>query len=73
MLGKTIPTDYAYTLYAALSWIVLKFHDKDSPLRFAPITGRATPDGFLHLIEHSCLRVRLPNDAIQVAFPLAGK
>ena len=41
--------------------------------RFAPITGRATPDGLLHITEHSCLRVRLPDDAVQVALPLAGK
>ena len=72
-LGKTLPTDHAYALYAALSRVVPKFHDKDSPLRFAPITGRATPDGFLHITEHSCLRVRLPNDAVPVALPLAGK
>ena len=72
-LGKTLPTDHAYALYAALSGIVPKFHDKDSPLRFAPITGRATPDGLLHITEHSCLRVRLPDDAVQVALPLAGK
>ena len=29
-LGKTLPTDHAYALYAALSGIVPKFHDKDS-------------------------------------------
>ena len=72
-LGNTLPTDHAYPLYAALSGVVPKFHDKDSPLRFAPITGRATPDGLLHITEHSCLRVRLPDDAVQVALPLAGK
>ena len=71
--GKTLPTDHAYTLYAALSGVVPEFHDKDSPLRFAPITGRATPDGLLHVTEHSCLRVRMPDDAVQVALPLAGK
>ena len=72
-LGTTLPTDHAYALYAALSGVVPKFHDKNSPLRFAPITGRATPDGLLHITEHSCLRVRLPDDAVQVALPLAGK
>ncbi|MEO8679981.1 MAG: type I-MYXAN CRISPR-associated protein Cas6/Cmx6 [Vicinamibacterales bacterium] len=72
-LGKALPTDHAYALYAALSGVVSQFHDETSPLRFAPITGRATPDGLLRLTEHSCLRVRLPADMVQVALPLAGK
>jgi CRISPR-associated protein Cas6 len=42
-------------------------------MRFAPITGQATPNGRLHLTEHSCLRVRVPDDAVRLALPLAGK
>ena len=72
-LGKALPTDHAYALYATLSGVVPTFHDKDSPLRFAPITGRATPDGLLHLTERSCLRVRLPDDLVHMALPLAGR
>lgn len=71
--GKALPTDHAYALYAALSRVVVSFHDAGSPLRFAPITGSPTPDGLLHLTEHSCLRVRLPDDAVRLALPLAGK
>ncbi len=71
--GSALPTDHAYSLYAVLSGIVPRFHDEDSPLRFAPITGHATPDGLLHITEHSCLCVRLPDDAVQLALPLAGK
>ena len=37
--GSDLPTDHAYPLYAALSEVVHRFHDDDSPLRFAPITG----------------------------------
>ena len=72
-LGTSLPTDHAYALYAALSSVVPGFHDEDLPLRFAPITGRATPDGLLHITKHSCLRVRLPDDSVRLALPLAGK
>ena len=71
--GTALPTDHAYVLYAALSTLVPRFHDIDSPLRFAPVTGHATPDGLLHLTQHSSLRVRLPDDAVRLALPLAGK
>jgi len=71
--GTALPTDHAYSLYAALSGIVPEFHRDDSPLRFAPISGIGSPDGWLQLHEHSCLRVRLPDDAIHTALPLAGK
>ena len=71
--GTDLPTDHAYPLYAVLSGVVPRFHASDSPLRFAPITGMATPNGRLELGPHSCLRVRLPDDAIKLALPLAGK
>jgi len=71
--GTFLPTDHAYLLYAAMSGIVPQFHDKESKLRFAPITGRGIPDGHLHLTEHSSLRVRLPDDSVRLALPLAGK
>jgi CRISPR-associated protein Cas6 len=71
--GGTLPTDHAYPLYAALSGIVPQFHDESSPLRFAPITGIGIDDGKLELTEHSSLRVRLPDDSVRVALPLAGK
>ena len=71
--GHQLSTDHAYLLFAALSGIVPRFHAEDSPLRFAPVTGIATPNGRLELGPHSCLRVRLPDDAIKLALPLAGK
>lgn len=71
--GNSLATDHAYALYGALSGVVPRFHEDDSPLRFAPITGTATPDGRLHLTEQSCLRVRMPEETIRAALPLAGK
>lgn len=71
--GATLPTDHAYLLYAALSGVVPQFHEDDSALRFAPITGISTPDGQLQLGAESHLRIRLPQDAVRVALPLAGK
>ncbi len=71
--GTGLPTDHSYPLYGALSGFVPQFHADASPLRFGPITGIGTADGRLRLTEHSCLRVRLPDDSIRLALPLAGK
>ena len=71
--GTLLPTDHAYLLYAALSGVVPRFHAADTPLRFAPVTGVGVAGGRLRLTEHSVLRVRLPDDAVRVALPLAGK
>ena len=71
--GTVLPTDHAYLLYAALSGVVPRFHAADTPLRFAPVTGVGVADGQLRLTEHSVLRVRLPDDAVRLALPLAGK
>lgn len=71
--GTFLATDHSYPLYAALSGLIPKFHDAESPLRFAPITGMATENGHLQLGPHSCLRVRLSDDQIHHVLPLAGK
>jgi CRISPR-associated protein Cas6 len=71
--GTSVPTDHAYHLYAALSHVVPQFHDAAARLRFAPITGVAVPEGRLELGAHSQLTVRLPDDAVKFALPLAGK
>lgn len=72
-LGNTIPTDHAYPLYASLSRLVPAFHDPSAGLRFAPLNGAPGEPGRLRLNERSRLRVRLPDDAIRMALPLAGK
>ncbi len=71
--GTTITTDHAYPLYAALSTLVPAFHTDNCPLRFAPISGIGQPDGTLRFGPQSCLRVRLPDDQVRLALPLAGK
>jgi CRISPR-associated protein Cas6 len=71
--GDTIAIEHAYPLYAALSRLVPAFHDPNSRLRFAPISGLRGEPGRLRLTNRSCLRVRLPSDEIRVVLPLAGK
>jgi CRISPR-associated protein Cas6 len=71
--GSTIPTDHAYPLYAALSHLAPAFHDSGTEVRFAPLTGATGEAGRLRLNEWSHLRVRLPDEAIRTALPLAGK
>jgi CRISPR-associated protein Cas6 len=71
--GADLPIDHAYQLFAALSHTVPQFHDAAARVRFAPITGVAVPEGRLELNAHSHLVVRLPDDAIKLALPLAGK
>lgn len=71
--GDAIPTDHAYPLYAALSRLVPEFHDPTTKVRFAPLNGAPGEPGRLCLNERSHLRVRLPDDAIRIALPLAGK
>lgn len=71
--GTTLPTDHSYPLYSALSRIVKEFHETETAIRFAPVTGIATSDGQLQLGPNSSLRIRLPDDSIRLALPLAGK
>ena len=71
--GSLLPTDHNYPLYGALSGIVPRFHEADGRLRFAPITGDPDGEGHLRLHGGSYLRVRVPDDAVRAALPLAGK
>lgn len=72
-VGESVPVDHAYPLYAALSRLVPAFHDPAARIRFAPLSGLRGEPGRLRLTDRSCLRVRLPADAIPTALPLAGK
>jgi CRISPR-associated protein Cas6 len=73
VIGTTLPTDHAYQLYAALCGLLPVFHVDESPMRFACVTGEANPDGDLRLGDRSILRVRLADDAVKLALPLAGR
>jgi CRISPR-associated protein Cas6 len=71
--GTELWVDHAYPLFAALSHMVPEFHDPSFGLRFAPITGMHAGEGKLQLGASSYLRVRLADDQIKIALPLAGK
>jgi CRISPR-associated protein Cas6 len=73
VMGDTVPTDHAYPLYAALAGLVPAFHDPAARLRFAPLGGVPDAPGRLRLTDYSRLRIRLPEDQIRLALPLAGK
>jgi len=73
VIGESVPTDHAYALYAALSRSVPAFHQVDTRVRFAPLTGMAGEPGHLRLTDRSHLRVRLPADAIRTVLSLAGR
>lgn len=71
--GAELRSDHAYPLYAALSRLVPAFHGADSGVRFGPIGGATSAAGRLQLTAHSYLPVRLPQNAVKLALPLAGK
>jgi CRISPR-associated protein Cas6 len=70
--GGPVPTDHLYPLYAALSRVVPTAHDPAAGVRFAPFTGDPAGRGRLALTTRSRLRVRVPDDAVRLALPLAG-
>ena len=71
LLGRTIPVDHGYALYAALSRVVPELHDAQE-LGIQPVRGVYTGGGVLHLAPFSCLAIRLPQDQIRPVLKLAG-
>ena len=72
LLGRTIPVDHGYALYAALSRVVPELHDTQE-LGIQPVRGVYAGGGVLHLAPFSCLAIRLPQDQIRPVLKLAGK
>jgi CRISPR-associated protein Cas6 len=72
LLGRTIPVDHGYALYAALSRVVPELHDAQE-LGIQPVRGVYAGGGALHLAPFSCLTIRLPQDHIQPVLKLVGK
>lgn len=72
LLGRTIPVDHGYALYAALSRVVPELHDAQE-LGIQPVRGVYAGGGVLHLAPFSCLAIRLPQDQIRPVLKLAGK
>ncbi len=74
VLGSTLPTDYAYALYASLSHPLKELHAENNGIQIGPVFGRQLGDGQLQLDPRcSRLRLRLPAESIPMVLPLAGK
>jgi hypothetical protein len=74
VFGDTLPTDYGYALYSALSHQIRAFHDSSTSIAIGPISGQYIGAGQLQLDHRrSRLRLRLPTELIPVNLPLAGK
>jgi len=75
VLGEALPVDHAYGLYAALSRLIPALHNGQAPgLAIAPVAGTYAGGGLLSLSgQRSRLRLRLPDERIGLALPLAGK
>lgn len=72
VIGKRIPVDHGYALYAAISHILPHFHDDDTA-GLKLVRGRYVGDGLLDISPHSELVLRLPADRLAHYIPLAGK
>lgn len=72
VIGKHIPVDHGYALYAAITRILPHFHDDDSA-GLKLVRGRYMGDGLLDISPRSELVLRLPVDRIASYLPLAGK
>ena len=72
LLGRTIPVDHGYALYAALSRVVPELHDAQE-VGIPPVRGVYAGGGVLHLAPFSRLTIRLPHDQIRSVLKLAGK
>lgn len=69
--GSTIPIDYGYALFGALSRVVPAIHG-DRRIGVHPIRGIKRERGRLSLVPQSKLRLRMPSEEIGAYLPLAG-
>jgi CRISPR-associated protein Cas6 len=69
--GTSIPLDYGYALFGAISRIVPAIHG-DRRIGVHPIRGIKTGPGRLSLVPQSRLRLRLPSEEIGMYLPVAG-
>jgi CRISPR-associated protein Cas6 len=70
--GSTIPLDYGYALFAALSRVVPALHG-DRRVGVHPIRGVRLRPRALTLVPQSRLRLRLPSEEVATYLALAGK
>lgn len=71
LIGTTIPLDYGYGLFGALSRIVPQIHG-DRRVGVHPIRGIRMQPRRLTLVPQSRLRLRLPSEEIGTYLELAG-
>lgn len=69
--GTSIPLDYGYALFGAISRVVNEVHG-DRRIGVHPIRGVKLQPGRLTLVPQSKLRVRMPSEEIIAYLPLAG-
>lgn len=69
--GTTIPLDYSYALFGALSRIVPQIHG-DRRIGVHPIRGIRREPKRLTLVPQSRLRLRMPSDEISTYLALVG-
>jgi CRISPR-associated protein Cas6 len=69
--GPTIPLDYGYSLFSALSRIVPGLHG-DRRVGVHPIRGLRLEPRRLTLVPQSRLRLRLPSEEVASYLPLIG-
>lgn len=71
ILGRSLPEDNGYAIYAALSAALGEHLPQD--VAVASVGGRRRPGSAIALDRGSHLCVRLPADRIAVVLPLAGR
>ena len=69
--GTTIPLDYGYALFGAVSRVVPQIHG-DRRIGVHPIRGIRRRPGRLTLVPQSRLRIRMPSEEIATYLALVG-
>lgn len=70
--GEQLLIDHGYALYGAIARLAPRLHDGGKAFRFAAISGDPIAPGILRLNATSRLQLRLPQERIRDALPLAG-
>jgi len=70
--GDRIPVDHGYLLFSAVSKILPQFHG-NGDFGLHPISGMIAGDRTQLLSDKSCIKIRLPSDAVAGAMPLPSE
>lgn len=72
VLGKSLPADHGYALYAALVHQVPELRQQ-KPLSILTVPGFPDRQGKINLTQYSCFKIRVPVPKIPLVYQLAGK